>query len=320
MLLKSLMCGIAALPLVLAAPAMAQSSNAPLALVVGFSPGGGVDTLARLIAQEIAPELGRPVVVENRPGAGGTIAADAVSRAAPDGNTLLFAETSTLIAPHVFPKVTYNPMEQFEPVGMVGRSMFAVAVPADSPYKTLGDVLEYARANPGKLSYASSGVGSQHHLSGEWIKNLANVQIEHVPYRGASQAAQDIASGQIPVGIASLAGIKPHVDGGRVRVLAVLSGERFSGTPDVPAVSETLKGFDSTPSLYILAPKGTSAETIEKISKALSKAADNPKVQAAFQAQASATHYMPPQELAQWMRDEDARWVDVIDRAKLTFE
>src|SRR5690606_31013271 len=151
---------------------------------VGFSPGGGVDTLARLIAQEIGPELGRSVVVENRPGAGGTIAVDFVSRAAPDGNTMLFTETSALIAPHVFPQVNYDPQTAFEPVGVVGRSARAVAVPGTSESTTLAELLEGARANPGKLSYASVGVGSQHHLSGEWIKSLADVEIEHVPYRG----------------------------------------------------------------------------------------------------------------------------------------
>ncbi|MCK9512247.1 MAG: tripartite tricarboxylate transporter substrate binding protein [Pigmentiphaga sp.] len=311
--------GIAALPLVLAVPVMAQS-NPPLSLVVGFSPGGGVDTLARLIAQEIAGDLGRAVVVENRPGAGGTIAVDSVARAAPDGNTMLFTETSALIAPHVFPTVTYDPQDTFTPVGMVGRSALAVAVPASSEYTTLSELLDGARAKPGKLSYASVGVGSQHHLSGEWIKNLAGVEIEHVPYRGGSQAMQDLASAQIPMGVASLAAAQPHVEGGRVRVLAVLSAERFPGTPDVPTVGETLPGFDSTPSLYILAPAGTPQATVEQVTKALQKAVESPKIQEAFALQGSEAHYLPPAELAQWMRDEEARWVGVIDRAKLKFE
>jgi len=319
MLLKSLMRGIAALPLVLAAPVLAQG-NPPLALVVGFSPGGGVDTLARLIAQEIAGDLDRAVVVENRPGAGGTIAVDSVARSAPDGNTMLFAETSALIAPHVFPKVTYDPQKTFAPVGMVGRSALAVAVPATSEYTTLPALLEGARANPGKLSYASVGVGSQHHLSGEWIKNLAKAQIEHVPYRGGSQAMQDIASGQIPMGVASLAAAQPHVEGGRVRVLAVLSAERFPGAADVPTVGETLPGFDSTPSLFILAPAGTPDAAIQRVAQALQKAVESPKIQEAFALQGSEARYLPPAELAQWMQDEEARWVGVIDRAQLTFE
>src|SRR5690606_27700908 len=173
---KKLITSLAVLPLAVALPVLAQNAQ-PLTLVVGFSPGGGVDTLARLIAQELAPELKRSVIVENRPGAGGTIAADSVARAAPDGNTLLFAETSALIAPHVFPKVTYNPQKDFKPVGMLGQSGLAVAVPGTSPHKTLGDLLGAARNQPGSLSYASVGVGSQHHLSGEWLKTLADVEI-----------------------------------------------------------------------------------------------------------------------------------------------
>ena len=319
MTLKMLLRTLAALPLVLSAPVMAQS-DAPLTLTVGFPPGGGVDALARLLAQELSPLLNRPVVVENRPGAGGTIAVDALTRVAPDGNALLFTETSALIAPHVFPKVNYNLVEQFDPVGMVGRSALAVAVPADSPYKTLPDVLAAAKANPGKLSWASSGVGSQHHLSGEWITTAANVKMQHVPYRGGAASAQDIASGQIPFGVVSLAAIRPHMDGGRARVLGVLTNERFPTVPNIPTVSETLPGVDSTPSLYILAPKGTPKEVTQSVSQAMAKALQSPKIAEAFAAQGSVVQYMPPAELQAWMKSEEARWVKVINDANLTFE
>lgn len=317
---KKLLHSLVVLPLALAAPVMAQTDT-PLTLIVGFPPGGGVDSLARLLAQEISPQIGRTILVENRPGAGGTIAVDAAARSAADGNTLLFTETSSLIAPHVFPKVNYKLNEQFTPVGMLARSALVVAVPSNSPYQTLSDVLAAAKEKPGQLSYASSGVGSQHHLSGEWIKNKAGVDIAHVPYKGGAPSAQDLASGQIPLGVISLSSLRPHLEGGRARLLAVLTDTRYPDFPNVPTVSETLEGVNSTPSMFILAPKGTPEAMVQQFTQAMEKALkDNPKLNEAFAVHGSVAHYMPPEELKQWMQDEEARWVEVIQSSKLTFD
>jgi len=300
-------------------PAFAQSLP-PLTLVVGFSSGGGVDTLARLIAQELAPALNRTVLVENRPGAGGTIAADTVARAAPDGNTLLFSETSVLIASHVFPQVKYKVADDFKPVAMLAQSGLAVAVSGSTPFQSLQDVLDAARAKPGALSYASAGVGSQHHLSGEWLKNKAGVDIEHVPYKGGTQAAQDLASGQIPLAIASVAVVTPHIDSGRVRILAVLTEQRFASLPEVPTVNETLAGFVSTPSMFLLAPAGTADELLEPISQSLESIVVRPKIVQAFAIHGSEPRYMDARALARWMIDEEKHWVGVMQDANLTFD
>lgn len=303
-----------------AASAMAQGSQQPITMVVGFSPGGGVDTVARMIAQELAPVLKRTILVENRPGAGGTIAADSVARAAPDGSTLLFAESSLLIAPHVFPKVSYDVARNFKPIGMVAQAGLAVAVAGNSPFRTLQELLDEARAKPGSLSYASAGVGSQHHLSGEWLKNAAGVNMVHVPYRGGTQAVQDLASGQIPVAIASVAAAAPHVPSGRIRILAVLTDKRFASLPDVPTVSETLPGLVSTPSMFLVAPAGTPDAIIRPISQALPDILRKPEIVKALEIQGSEPRYMDGAELGRWMRDEEQRWVDVIRAANLKFD
>nr|WP_243759485.1 tripartite tricarboxylate transporter substrate binding protein [Achromobacter insolitus] len=300
------------------APAV-QAQTTPVKIVVGFSPGGGVDTLARLLAQGLAQAIDRPVVVENRAGAGGTIAADVVARAEPDGATLLLADTSLLLAPHIYPKVNYRIGTSFTPVAMVGDAGLALAVPASSPARTLPDFLAMARKEPGRYTYASVGVGSMHHLGGELIKSMASVDLVHVPYKGGSPAVQAVASDQVSSAISSLPAVIPQASAGRIRILAVLGAERFPGLADVPTVAQTLPGFDATPAIFLLAPAKTPAAAMEKITQALPKVLAEPKLQEAFIAQGSLVRYQPADALAAWLPAQEQRWVDLIARAKLTF-
>ncbi|RPJ90249.1 tripartite tricarboxylate transporter substrate binding protein [Achromobacter xylosoxidans] len=311
--------GLAAALFIAAASPAAQAQATPVKIVVGFSPGGGVDTLARLLAQGLAQAIDRPVVVENRAGAGGTIAADVVARAEPDGATLLLADTSLLLAPHIYPKVNYRMNTSFTPVAMVGDAGLALAVPAASPARTLPDLLAMARKEPGRYTYASVGVGSMHHLGGELIKSMADVDLVHVPYKGGSPATQAVASDQVSSAISSLPAVIPQASAGRIRILAVLGAERFPGLPDVPTVAETLPGFDATPAIFLLAPAKTPPAALARITQALPQVLADAKLREAFIAQGSLVRYQPADALAAWLPAQEQRWVDLISRAKLTF-
>lgn len=307
----------AALPLLFGAALAHAQNTTPVTLVVGFSAGGGVDTAARLIAQELTPLLGRSVIVENRPGAASMIAADAVARAAPDGNTLLFAGTAMLTAPLVSGNATYNPVTSFAPVAMLARSGLALAVPADSPIQTVADLVQHARAQPGALNYASSGMGSLHHLAVERLTQQAGLSMVHVPYKGGSQAATDLASGQVDIAVTSLSAVAPHVKSQRVKLVGVLSAEKDPAAPELPTVAQTVPGVDVTSAMFVLAPAGTAASTIDTLAHALQKVLNKAEVRAALERQDAWPAYLDPSQLRTWIGAEYDLWKDVITQAGL---
>ncbi|GAA5233191.1 tripartite tricarboxylate transporter substrate binding protein [Verticiella sediminum] len=309
----------AALACTLTLAAGAHAQTPPLTIVVGFAPGGGVDTLARSLGEALAKPLGRPVLVENRPGAGGTIAAGTVARAAPDGNTLLFADSSLLLAPHVFDKVSYDLQKSFAPVAVVGEAGLALAVPADSPAKSLQELLDMARKDPGRYTYASVGIGSMHHLSGELLKMLSRIDLVHVPYNGGNPAVQALLGGHVDVSISGLQAVVPQAEAGRARILGVLAPQRYSGLPDVPAIGEVLPGFAALPTLFLLAPAGTPAASIAALEQALQQALSSPQLAETYQRQRAEVGFRPAAELATWLPMEEQRWVEVIQKSQLTF-
>lgn len=319
-MLKFFVTRISSLALLVAFASAVHAAPPPLKLVVGFAPGGGVDTLARILAQQLASPLGRAVVVENRPGAGGTIAADTVSRAAPDGNTLLFADTSLLLAPHIYSKVNFKTDQSFAPVAMLGQTALALVVPAQSPSRSLTELITRARNEPGQLTYATVGFGSMHHLAGELLKAQTGTDFVHVPYKGGGPATQAVAAGQVSSAISSLPPVISQADAGRVRILAVLSAQRFPGLPNTPSMSETLPGFDATPSLFLLAPAGTSPAALAELEAAVPVALRDPKVREAFLVQGASIDYRPAAELAEWLPKEERRWADLIKNSNLQFD
>ncbi|MGE8548180.1 MAG: Bug family tripartite tricarboxylate transporter substrate binding protein [Alcaligenes sp.] len=300
---------------------LALHAAEPLRLVVGFAPGGGVDTLARVTAQALGQELNRTVIVENKSGAGGTIAADYVAKSQPDGNTVLFADTSLLVAPYIYPALRYDLQRDFVTAGMVGQSDLALAVPGNSPIKSVAELVESIRkAPPQTETFASVGVGSLHHLGGELFALKTRTELVHVPYRGGAPASQALAAGEVAMSFASLASSIGLANSGRIRLLATLSERRFPGMPDLPAVSETIPGYSVTPSLFLLAPKDVDPAFIQTLSAALQKSMGQKAVQDAFLAQGSVSAYQDPQATRQWLGDETARWAGVIKDAKLTFK
>ncbi|MGE8515834.1 MAG: Bug family tripartite tricarboxylate transporter substrate binding protein [Alcaligenes nematophilus] len=311
---------LAALALTLS-PVAALHAAEPIRLVVGFAPGGGVDTLARVTAQALSKELDRTVIVENKSGAGGTISADYVSKSQADGNTLLFADTSLLVAPYIYPALRYDLQRDFTPIGMVGQSDLALAVPGDSPVKTVAELIEAIRkAPPQTETFASVGVGSVHHLGGELFALQTKTELVHVPYRGGAPASQALASGEVSMSFASLASSIGLANSGRIRLLATLSERRFPGMPDLPSVSETIPGYSVTPSLFMLAPQNVDPALIATVSKALENSMQQKQVQDAFLAQGSVAGYQDAQATEKWLGEETERWANVIKTAQLDFK
>ncbi|KAA2212183.1 tripartite tricarboxylate transporter substrate binding protein [Pseudoroseomonas oryzae] len=272
----------AMLPL-LAFPQLGSAQSAyparSVTLVEGFVPGGGSDIVARLLASRLRDDFGQPVVVENKPGASGTIAAQGVIRAAADGYTMMIASPSTLV---VVPKATANPpydsLRDMTPILQVASVPQVVVVPAKSPFRTLGELITYARANPGKLNYASSGIGAAQHLAAELLSRAAGVKMTHVPYRGSGQAMTDLIAGQVDLNVDTLPSNLPHIKSGAMRALAVTTPERVEWLPDVPTVAESgFPGFERTLWYMIVAPAGLPAPIVERWVSALNKALAHPE-------------------------------------------
>ena len=271
---------LGALLLALSLGASAQDyPNRPVRLLVGFPPGGGMDSIARVIAPKLAELLGQPFLVENRTGAGGALAADALVRAAPDGYVLLLAESGTLIVPAINPKAAYDPVKQFAAVGGVCSLPLALVSTPSFPASNAQELIAVLKASPGKYSYASPGVGTLQHLAFELFMRTAGVQAVHVPYKGATAMMPDLMSGQVPIGVVSaLAGVS-QARGGKIRALAVTSAQRLPNAPEIPALSETIPGFEAAPNVFVVAPAGFASE---RLSSAVRRAVTSPDVLDSF--------------------------------------
>ncbi len=285
-----------------AAHAPAQDYPAkPVRVVVAYPPGGAVDLTARLLQPGMSAALGQPVVVENRPGAAGFVGAEFVARAAPDGYTLLYTVGADLaIRPHK--PGTVDPRE-LTPVAGAAASVTCVAVRAGLPAASIGELIEYARRNPGKLTYGTAGIGSAHHLAGERLKQLGAVMV-HVPFKGVAPAMTALAGGEVDVAITNLATALPHLRQGKVRVLAVTQVKRFDGARDIPAINEALPGFDMPVAWYgFFGPPGLPRPVVAKLAAAIAGALETAEVRERFSAAAMATAYTGPEAFPALMRD-----------------
>ncbi|MGA8515637.1 MAG: tripartite tricarboxylate transporter substrate binding protein, partial [Burkholderiaceae bacterium] len=276
---------LAALPFVfqpLVANAQSYPSK-PIKLIVPFPAGGATDILARALSQKLGEKLGQSVVVENRPGAGGTIGSAAAANAAPDGYTLLLATSSThSIGPAINPKIPYDAFADFTPLGYVATSPNLVLVPNSSPAKNIRELIDYAKKHPGKLNYASSGNGTIVHLTTELFKAMSGTFMVHIPYRGTALAIPDLVSGKVDVLFDSLVTGLPHVKDGKLKALGVTSAARTTLAPDLPAVAEVLPGFESTTWFGLYGPKGLGSETVQQVNSALNAALADTDVKERF--------------------------------------
>ena len=294
--------------------------NKPIRLMVGYSAGGGVDTVARLLASRLPTLLGQQVVVENRAGAAGLIAADLVAKSAPDGYTLLMGESALLIAKVLQPKMPLDPLTQFQPIVGTFVSPLVIVTGNDFPAKTPGELVSLLKANPGRYSFATSGVGTVQHLGFEMLKQATGSFVVHIPYRGAAQIVPDVISGQVPIGVVSATAALSQSRAGRLRALTLMSPARVDGAENVPPLAQALPGFDVAPRLFLLAPAGTPAEIVNKLSAAVKTLLEMPEVGAAASAQGTVRAYLGPGELAKEMADESARWKRIVTEQRITAE
>jgi tripartite-type tricarboxylate transporter receptor subunit TctC len=301
------------------APGWAQTWPAkPVRFIVPFPPGGSTDVAARTVAEKLSRALGQQVVVDNRGGGGGAIGTVEAARAAADGYTLLFVADPVITLHLVVKNVQFDMQRDFAAITQVTTQPIAVAVHASVPVQSVRELIAYAKANPGKLSFAHSGTGSGQHMSGELFKKMAGIDIVHIPYKGGGPAVQDLVAGQVPMGVLGSTPLIPHHKSGRVRIIAFTSKDRFAPMPEIPTLHESgLTGFDTTQWLGILAPKGTPAEVISKVHVETAKALALPDVkerlaQAALQAVGS-----PPKEFEALIRADLERWTAIARELKL---
>jgi tripartite-type tricarboxylate transporter receptor subunit TctC len=292
----------------------------PVRMIVGLAAGGPTDSVARLIAQWLSEHMGNQFAVENRTGAGGTLATETVINATADGYTLLFAGPTVTISALLYKKLA-NVLDQLSPIGLVARAPNIMVVTPSLPVKTVKDFVDYAKASPGQISFASSGVGASPHLSGEYFKFLTKIDMVHVPYRGSAAAYPDLISGKVQVLFDNLGGpVLQMVHAGTLRALGVTSGERWPLLPDMPAIAETVSGYEIYVWYALFAPRGTPADIVIKLNAALKDAVADPKILARYKDDGGVPMVMTPAALAQFLADDKARWRKMVDAAGITAE
>ncbi len=311
----------AALALGAAMPAALAQSSKPIRLVVPFPAGGATDLFARTLSQKMGERLGTSIVIDNKPGAGGSLGSDMAAKATADGQTLLFTTTSThSIGPAIGAKLPYDTVRDFTPIAHVGNAPSIMLVPNSSPAKTVKEWIEYAKKNPGKLNYASSGNGTIVQLTAELFKAQAGVFVTHIPYKGTGLAIPDLVAGQLDVLFDSLSTGMPHVRDGRLRALAVTTLKRTPLAPDLPPVADTLPGFESSTWFGLYGPKGLPAEVVNRVNTAANQALSDPEVRAKLTTLGIEPVTSTPAQFAKMVADDQAKWKRIIAERKIVNE
>jgi tripartite-type tricarboxylate transporter receptor subunit TctC len=295
-------------------PARADYPERPVTIVVGFPPGGPSDVLARVIAHKLGELLGRPFVVDNRPGAGGNVAGEFVAHAEPDGYTLLMGNNSILATnASLYAKLGFDPEKDFSPISLIGSQANILVVTPSLPVNTMSELIDYAKANPGKLNFASSGFGAAAHLAGELFKTMAQIDIVHVPYKGAGPALEDVISGQDQMMFATAASVVGMIKSGQVRALAVTTLKRTAILPDLPTMDELgLKGFEATTWHGLVAPDGTPKDIVATLHRAVVAALNDAEVRHSLTELGVDIVGDSPEEFSAYIQAEIPKWAAVI--------
>jgi tripartite-type tricarboxylate transporter receptor subunit TctC len=290
-------------------------------LVVPFPPGGSPDILGRLLGHKLEEALGKPIVIENRGGAGGTIAAEAASRAPADGYTLLMGHVGTLAAAvGIYPHLKYDPLRSFQPVSMVARVNNLLVVNPALPVKSVQELIDYARKMPKRLNYASGGNGSAAHMAMEAFVDAAKIELMHVPYRGTNPAVTDVIAGHVQLTLTGATALLEHVRSGKLRALGVAGPDRLASAPDIPTIAETLPGFEASQWYGVVAPAGTPAPVVERLNAEIRRAMTSPEITAALIRDGAQAWVTSPDEFRAFIAQEITRWGDLIQRANIRAE
>jgi tripartite-type tricarboxylate transporter receptor subunit TctC len=311
---------VAALPVVSRAARAQAYPSRPVRIIVGFAAGGSVDLFARLIGQWLSERLGQPFIIENRPGAGGNIATEAVVRAAPDGYALLLVTASNAINETLFDKLSFNFIRDNTPIATIHRGIGVMVVHPSFVMKSVPELITFAKSNPGKLNMGSGGNGSAQHIYGEYFKMMAGIDMVHVPYRGTPAALTALVAGEVQVMIDTLSTSIEQVRGGKLRALAVTASARSDVLPDVPTLGEFVPGYEATVWLGMGAPRNTPAEIIEKLNKEVNAALVDPKIKARIVDLGYSPFVSSSGEFRQFIVSETEKWAKVIRTANIKAE
>ncbi len=298
----------------LAVPLYAQNYPVrPIRLIIPFSPGGATDVPGRILAQKLSEVLGQQVVVDNRPGAGSTIGTDVAAKSAPDGYTLLLTATPFVIGAGLYKNLPYDPLKDFAPVMQIGSAPNVLVMHPSLPARSVKELIALAKAQPGKIDFASSGNGSAQHLFGVLFMSLAKVDLTHIPYKGSAPATTDLISGQVSVGFPGIAIALPHTKAGRLRSLAVTSAQRSPQMPELPSIAEAgVTGYEATLWLGLAAPQGTPKTIIGTLNAEITKVLRLPELKGGFQAVGTDVVATTPEAFGALIRSEYAKWVRVV--------
>jgi tripartite-type tricarboxylate transporter receptor subunit TctC len=292
----------------------------PVRMVVPLSPGGFADVPARLLAPRLSTALGKQVFVENQPGAGGTIGANFVAKAAPDGHTILLIATPHVISAHLYRSLPYDSLKAFAPIALIAAGPYALVVnPQQLPVSSVRELIAAAKARPGRIDYASSGNGSAQHLVGALFNSMAGIELNHIPYKGSGPAMQDLIGGQVQVSFAGIPNVLSHLKGGRLRALGITGAKRWSELPEVPTIAEAgVPGYEATLWLSLAAPAGTPADIIQRLYAETDKALRDPELQQSFRATGVEASVLGPKELGEFIKTEHEKWGQVVRQTGAT--
>ena len=293
-----------------------------LQIIVSFAPGGGVDSVARIVGQKLTESLGQPVLVDNRPGASGMIGTDVAANAPPDGYTLLLGtQTVLVVAPILYGKTTFDPLKLFAPVALIGSTPLILVTNPAVPAKSVKDLIALAKAKPGGLDFGSGGVGTTPHMAGELFNSMAGIKVVHVAYKGEAPALTDIMGGHLPMMFSNMSACLPHVKAGKIRGLAVSSMERVAAAPEIPTVAESgVPGFEAETWFGLLAPAATPPEIIRRLNADVLKALTKPDVKEKLASLGLTITGITPEKFSAYIKSEYSKWAKVIKDAGIKME
>ncbi len=301
-----------------ASPAYAVFPEKPIRIIVGFTPGGTADSVARLLASSMGPKLGQTIVVENKPGANGLLATDFVQRAAPDGYTIFFTSIGHAVNPALYKDAKYDPVKDFTPIGQVLTAPNILVVPANSPFNTVKDLITFAKANPGKLDFASSGGGASVHLSGELFKQIAGIEMTHIPYKGTGSLLPDLISGTVSMSFPNLPSAMPMIQNGKLKALGVTTAKRSGAAPNINTLAEAgVAGYDMSTWYGLVGPANMPADVVKRLNQELRNVLQDPQVRSKMITQGVDPVTGTPEAFASFIQEETKAWAALLKKIKV---